>query len=1396
MSKELPSIEDFANNNNLPSVNEFIKEEVENQLPSVEDYVEKEEIEEIVEESVAEETESLTDLTEIIRLINDVRKDIPEIPEVKYYDDELERLCEIVDQVRSEVIDSKYYDKELERLQKNIQEVRSEIPIFPKWINEVNSIPDFSWIGKTITILDSKTSSIEDDFTKVNDSIETFRERIEINIKEVIEENDVKHFENKVEIRSEIKDLEEKYKELKEKIWKELGDTSLKIWEYHKEFKDDDRKLKKQIFGEYNSLKNNLEEKIKEFNDNSVKTDELLLNYFKNLKEEVLNLPEVKYYDNQIDEVNNKIENLDDRLLSLNELYDIVESIKSSQTELKEQLLTQPPSIDNEDSLTPLDQNFATLEDLSSHYRLFINRIQQQLATIGGGGETRLEFLDDVDRNTAKTNGYVLQYDSSVGKFIGTSYVSGSGGDSYWSQTNAGIYTTGNVAIGTDVVSTGSTALWVEGDARITGILSVGTGTITLDPTENTIKVGTGITLDATNNKISIGTAITLDSNTGVIEVQGSTIGSPTGDASYTGIVTASAFVGDGSLLTNISSSSNSEYATSAGIATYASSSGIATYATSAGISTQTTRLQNSRTFEITGDIIASPISFDGAGNVSLAATIQPNSVSLGSDTTGDYVSTITGTSNQITVTSGTGEGSTPILSIPSQFTAPQDVTVTRDLQVNRNLNVNGNITIGGTSATLFTTEFKVYDPDIVLGFRTDGSGNDISTDNTANHGGIAIASTEGTPLISLYDVGVGETNPATYKKFMWFKLGTFSGLGTDAWLSNYAVGIGSTQFPTGTRLAAGSVQFTENDLAVVRNINASGIITANTFYGDGSNLDNIVATSGNVNYADVAGIATYADTAGIATYANISGIATYAVTAGVATYADNAGIATYTSEWTLGANGTSDFTFTGPGFTGAENDPTLYLVRGQQYKFTSNLGATHPFRIQSTPNGSTGTQYNDGITNNDLQTGTLTWNVQFDSPNILYYQCTNHGLMGGKIYILNENVEYVTSAGIATYASTAGISTISGYAINAGIATYASSSGIATVAQGLTGTPNINVGIVTATSYNGSGINLTGIVTSITAGSGISVDQSTGNVTITATGGGGGGAISIKDEGSILGTAVTSINFVGSGVIATGDNSEVTVTIDGGGGSNITIQDEGSTIGTAATTINFVGSGVSASYSGGITTVTVSSTGGGTSVSMGITAPTSPSSGNLWYNSNLARTFIYYDDGDSSQWVDASPFNYGESNIGMSKNVVSYVATEAQTTFSATYNVGFVDVFLNGVKLSEDQYTASNGTSIVLNDGVSLNDIVEIVGFVGGIIGVGIATVGGTVGTGVTLFDFRGPGISTVTVSSGIGTINITGGTVTSSLTIGTRTTAQTINLVGVGATILLRSGIGTLNF
>jgi hypothetical protein len=112
---------------------------------------------------------------------------------------------------------------------------------------------------------------------------------------------------------------------------------------------------------------------------------------------------------------------------------------------------------------------------------------------------------------------------------------------------------------------------------------------------------------------------------------------------------------------------------------------------------------------------------------------------------------------------------------------------------------------------------------------------------------------------------------------------------------------------------------------------------------------------------------------------------------------------------FTLGANGTSDYTFTGPGLTGAENDPTIYVMRGLTYKFVNGMGA-HPFRIQSTKNGSTGTQYNDGVTNNDVSSGTLTWDVQFDAPDTLWYQCTAHANMGGMIKVLEQETQQVAN--------------------------------------------------------------------------------------------------------------------------------------------------------------------------------------------------------------------------------------------------------------------------------------------------------------------------------------------------------------------------------------------------
>lgn len=73
--------------------------------------------------------------------------------------------------------------------------------------------------------------------------------------------------------------------------------------------------------------------------------------------------------------------------------------------------------------------------------------------------------------------------------------------------------------------------------------------------------------------------------------------------------------------------------------------------------------------------------------------------------------------------------------------------------------------------------------------------------------------------------------------------------------------------------------------------------------------------------------------------------------------------------------------------------------------------------------------------------------------------------------------------------------------------------------------------------------------------------------------GGGGGSAITIQDEGSSLSTAASTINFVGSGVVASGTGSTKTITISGGSGGGVNVQGEvraytgdGSTVGFAVT--------------------------------------------------------------------------------------------------------------------------------------------------------------------------------------------------------------------------------------
>ena len=108
---------------------------------------------------------------------------------------------------------------------------------------------------------------------------------------------------------------------------------------------------------------------------------------------------------------------------NIQRLEEKIDNVSNSYQTLNEGLLNEPPSTDNSDPLTPLDQNFVTQKDLADHYTNFLNRVQAQIATIGGGGAVRVDQLDDVDLVSATVNGRYLRYNSSIGKWEGATAI-------------------------------------------------------------------------------------------------------------------------------------------------------------------------------------------------------------------------------------------------------------------------------------------------------------------------------------------------------------------------------------------------------------------------------------------------------------------------------------------------------------------------------------------------------------------------------------------------------------------------------------------------------------------------------------------------------------------------------------------------------------------------------------------------------------------------------------------------------------------------------------------------------------------------------------------------------------------------------------------------------------
>ena len=379
----------------------------------------------------------------------------------------------------------------------------TEVKVSDKLTESENKVTEE--LNKFSSFLEEKIGQFDKEFAETKQDVlktsETYQRLYQVAENKYLEENKkLEEYSNILEdFNGRVNDFRDeinfKIDEYEKYIFTKRDSITTDIAEFKKEIKSDLSSARADVLVYEKHRENDILEvsKIKE-NVSSVENDiGKIEGYIQDNKKDLVELKE-----NVIDDLSNilkgdiqvNIRRLENKIRDIQEKYDAIKPEEILQ-DIQEGLVNIPPDEKNSDPLTPLNKNFVTTQQLQDHYRLFLNRIQQQLSTLGGGGETRLEFLDDVDRDSAKVNDKFLKYDSSVGKWIGAD-ASGGGGGSIPGINTAGISTFNKIHVGID---TGyfTEDLVVNGNGRVTGILTIGTGSITLDPNQEEIKVGNTI---------------------------------------------------------------------------------------------------------------------------------------------------------------------------------------------------------------------------------------------------------------------------------------------------------------------------------------------------------------------------------------------------------------------------------------------------------------------------------------------------------------------------------------------------------------------------------------------------------------------------------------------------------------------------------------------------------------------------------------------------------------------------------------------------------------------------------------------------------------------------------------------------------------------------------------
>jgi len=312
--------------------------------------------------------------------------------------------------------------------------------------------------------------------------------------------------------------------------------------------------------------------------------------------------------------------------------------------------------------------------------------------------------------------------------------------------------------------------------------------------------------------------------------------------------------------------------------------------------------------------------------------------------------------------------------------------------------------------------------------------------------------------------------------------------------------------------------------------------------------------------------------------------------------------------------------TSSGNFYIDGEQQGIVTLQPGRTYRFDQSDASnnSHPLRFSEVSDGTHAgggaTEYTTGVTVNGTA-GNAGAYVEFVVTNAtprLYYYCANHSGMGGKVSVGKEMfVERITSdTWITGPIQTTTLNVDTGGSINAALGTIDfSNSTVIFSGATVNGLSNSDVGLANIAD-NAQGVVVNG---KVAAGS---LDLGTGG--------------SINAQLTTLDFRDTTVNFSGANVGGLGDTiqDEVDFHLNKNNSGGTTIISDGEILSWNATG-GLQGTG---DYEW------IAQSGGGASVTTSSTAPTSPNDGDLWFDTDELKTYVYYNDGTSSQWVQSNP--------------------------------------------------------------------------------------------------------------------------------------------------------------